>query len=220
MESATAELRTQLQQMQLPVQDVARNEAVSRFPADIQALIAKPEAQRTPQEQQIVALAWRQVLYEYERLDDRFKNEKKEQLLAVRRELAKFDHIKPAVLPVTMAIRDVGPQAPATIIPRKKAEVAPGIPELLANQVPFSISPLPNSTGRRSALAHWITDPGNALTHRVMVNRIWQYHFGRGLAANGSDFGRLGGPPTHPQLLDWLAQRFIAENTQLKPLHR
>jgi mono/diheme cytochrome c family protein len=77
-------------------------------------------------------------------------------------------------------------------------------------------TPLP----RRLVLADWITDEQNMLTARVMVNRVWQYHFGRGLVASSNNFGKLGTPPTHPALLDWLARRLIADGWRLKPLHR
>jgi hypothetical protein len=78
----------------------------------------------------------------------------------------------------------------------------------------------PQSTGRRTALAEWIASPANPLTARVMVNRLWQYHFGRGLAGTTSDFGRLGERPTHPELLDWLASRFVEEGWHIKAMHR
>ena len=80
--------------------------------------------------------------------------------------------------------------------------------------------PLMPTTGRRSALAKWITDPANPLTARVMVNRVWQYHFGRGLVATPSDLGTRGGKPTHPELLDWLASEFVAKGWSIKQLHR
>jgi hypothetical protein len=73
---------------------------------------------------------------------------------------------------------------------------------------------------RRLALAHWIADPANPLPTRVMVNRVWHYHFGRGLVATPSDFGFNGDRPSHPELLDWLASEFQSNGGRLKPLHR
>lgn len=78
----------------------------------------------------------------------------------------------------------------------------------------------PNSTGLRRALAEWITRPGNPLTARVMVNRIWQNHFGRGIVRTPDDFGKTGTPPTHPELLDWLAERFVQDGWSIKKMHR
>ena len=72
----------------------------------------------------------------------------------------------------------------------------------------------------RLALAKWITDPENPLTARVMVNRIWQNHFGTGIVATPNDFGRMGSRPSHPELLDWLADQFVGSGFRMKPLHR
>jgi hypothetical protein len=74
-------------------------------------------------------------------------------------------------------------------------------------------------SGRRE-LAEWLTDPKNPLTTRVFVNRVWQYHFGRGIVATPNDFGARGEPPTHPELLDWLTSRFIESGWSVKALHR
>jgi hypothetical protein len=76
------------------------------------------------------------------------------------------------------------------------------------------------TTGRRLAFATWLTSPANPLTPRVIANRVWMHHFGRGLVATPADFGRLGAPPTHPELLDWLADELISEGWSLKALHR
>ncbi|MCA9238977.1 MAG: DUF1553 domain-containing protein, partial [Planctomycetales bacterium] len=76
------------------------------------------------------------------------------------------------------------------------------------------------SSGRRRVLADWITRPGNLLTSRVIANRVWQHHFGRGIVRSANNFGLLGAPPTHPELLDWLALRLEQNEWRLKPLHR
>jgi hypothetical protein len=72
----------------------------------------------------------------------------------------------------------------------------------------------------RMKLAQWIVDPANPLTARVMVNRIWNYHFGRGIVSTPNDFGRMGSRPSHPELLDWLANQFVDGGWKMKPLHR
>jgi hypothetical protein len=77
-----------------------------------------------------------------------------------------------------------------------------------------------NTTGRRTALANWLADPANPLTARVMVNRIWHYHFGRGIVRSTNNFGQIGDRPTHPELLDWLAAELIRVGWRLKSLHR
>ncbi|MBI3192297.1 MAG: DUF1553 domain-containing protein, partial [Pedosphaera parvula] len=74
-------------------------------------------------------------------------------------------------------------------------------------------------SGRRE-LAEWLTDPKNPLTARVMVNRIWQHHFGKGIVATPNDFGKRGKAPTHPELLDYLAGRFVAGGWSIKAMHR
>jgi hypothetical protein len=79
----------------------------------------------------------------------------------------------------------------------------------------------PNDEGaRRAALARWITDPKNMLTRRSIVNRVWQYHFGKGLVETPNDFGHMGARPTHPELLDWLAFWFLDHGESLKELHK
>jgi hypothetical protein len=79
--------------------------------------------------------------------------------------------------------------------------------------------PAPALNDRR-ALAHWIANADNPLTARIMVNRLWQHHFGQGLVATPSDFGTRGARPTHPELLDWLARELITHEWRLKPIHK
>jgi hypothetical protein len=90
-------------------------------------------------------------------------------------------------------------------------------PHLFADEEP---TPIDTSHSGRLELADWIASPLNRLTARVMVNRIWQYHFGRGLVASSDNFGRLGQSPSHPRLLDYLATRFMADGWSVKAMHR
>jgi mono/diheme cytochrome c family protein len=101
------------------------------------------------------------------------------------------------------------------------AKVDPAFLQVLTPPVP-AITPAPSgkSSGRRTALANWIASPENQLTARVMVNRVWQHHFGRGLVRSSSNFGMQGDSPTHPELLDWLASEFTAHGWSMKALHR
>ena len=101
--------------------------------------------------------------------------------------------------------------------PRDLGEVVPrGMPRILDAD---GLS-IPKGTSGRLELARWLTSKADFLTARVMANRIWQYHFGKPLVATPSDFGYRGTPPTHPQLLDWLARDFIASEWSIKAMHR
>ena len=96
----------------------------------------------------------------------------------------------------------VGPRPPSVLVPNDQPE----LPADVANP--------------RTRLAAWLTNPSNPLPARVLVNRVWQYHFGSGLVKTVNDFGTKGDRPSHPELLDWLASSFIADGWRLKPLHR
>jgi hypothetical protein len=100
-------------------------------------------------------------------------------------------------------------------------EVGPGTVSCIAGLPSRFEIPADHSEGdRRAALARWITDPANPLTWRSIVNRVWQYHFGRGIVETPNDFGRMGATPTHPELLDWLAVEFRDGGQSIKKLHK
>jgi hypothetical protein len=136
---------------------------------------------------------------------------------------------KAAKPPMIWAAWDVSKQPDTRVLVRGDFEtpgepVAPGVPLILDDpKNPFRVPELPADsphTGRRLAFARWLTRPDHPLTARVIVNRVWQYHFGAGIVTTPDDFGSQGARPTHPELLDWLAVSFVEHGWSLKWLHR
>ncbi len=223
-EQETAAIRSQLAELAAPFRKRTADGAINKFPPDIRPLLRKDAAERTPLEQQFADLVRRQVQGEYDKLniESKLKGDDKKRWQSLQAQLKTFDAKKPAALPLAFTVTDVGPVAPPTRIPGNQNDIAPGYLTILDPEDAV-ILPAPatsQSTGRRTQLGRWITDPNNPLTARVIVNRVWQFHFGQGLVRTASDFGDLGDRPTHPELLDWLARRFVADGWSLKRLHR
>ena len=127
-----------------------------------------------------------------------------------------------------LCVTEVGPEPRKTFVlgrgshRARRERVEPGFPSVLSPPRP-RLGPAPSNgktSGRRLALARWIASPENPLTARVMVNRVWQFHFGQGLVRTPNDFGFRGAAPTHPGLLDWLAVEWVRGGWRLKPIHR
>ena len=196
------------------------DKAIKMFPDNIQAIAAKPITELSTDEKQVMDLVNRQIKREWDYNKENKALEKKRQSL-----LAKLSP-PPVQLKHAATVHDVGP-AGKNIIPGKgNQNILPGFLTVLypknANVNARVIKPQqnPKSTGRRLALAKWITDPKNPLTTRVIVNRIWQYHFSKALTDNPNDLGRLSKPPTHPELLDWLTNEFIKNGWRFKHMHK
>jgi mono/diheme cytochrome c family protein len=147
--------------------------------------------------------------------------------------VAALKALKNEQVPVDKAlvVTERGPEPPETFVlyrgnphAERKPEnlVGPAFPSILKAKDP--VIPVPaegaKTSGRRTALAAWLVSPDNPLTARVMANRVWQHHFGRGIVRSASNFGMMGDPPTHPELLDWLAVELVANGWRLKPLHK
>lgn len=149
-------------------------------------------------------------------------------LTGLDRDIARLeDRLVPP--PTIRALWDRGRPSPTYVLIRGEHErfgrpVGPGVPSALTDgETPLAIEPPwpgAESTGRRLALARWLTAPDHPLTARVQVNRVWAHHFGQGIVKTLDNFGVQGAEPTHPELLDWLARDFVDGGWSLKSLHR
>lgn len=157
-------------------------------------------------------------------------------VLAARKEVAMIEEeigstkreLEPSA--TIRALWDRGDPSPTYILRRGEHDkpsrlVGPGVPAVLTDgRTPFEAEPpFPDGTpktGRRLAFANWLTEPDHPLTARVMVNRMWHHHFGKGIVTTLENFGVQGAEPTHPELLDWLAVQFVENGWSMKELHR
>ncbi len=233
-ERATADIRAKLEVIEAPERQAIIKEYVDKYPEEIQAALVKKPEERSPFECQMVAKAElylkpgsHQYIAGAGAVGGRLKGDKKKEWDSLRAALQKFDRLRPAALPIGAGIMDLSAEAPKTYTLKGGAwespmdEVEPGFLSLLdPAATPVIPPPDGSSTGLRTALARLLTDPANPLVARVIVNRVWQHHFGRGIAASPSDFGFKGEPPTHPELIDWLAATFVKEDWSLKKLHK
>ncbi len=224
-EAQTAELRKKIEELEQPFRAPAQKKERSRFIREYSDILDIPFEKRTPLQKQIGALVEAQV---YSRSADVSKSMKapvKEQWQTMMKQMSEYDKQKPPTLPTAMTCTDVGSIAPPTHLLKRgdwqkpDAEVAPGYLSAIDDRI-ADLKSAGSTTGRRAALANWIAKPDNPLATRTIVNRIWQTHFGRGLAAIPNDLGAQGDKPTHPELLDWMANRLSKDGWSLKKLHR
>jgi mono/diheme cytochrome c family protein len=198
--------------------DATFEKELAKLPAEMQpaarAARDTPDAKRSPDQKKLMrehpslnVSAGSLYLYDKKAADELKKMADAAAAVRKKRPVEEFVRVlteTPGQVPVTYLHHRGDPDQP-------KDAVAPGGLAVLDRALPLKL-PKPTAsgtTGRRLALAGWLTDPRHPLTARVLVNRVWMFHFGRGLVGSPGDFGRLGERPTHPELLDWLASEFV-----------
>jgi hypothetical protein len=222
-QAANRDIRAEMDKLLADKRREQRQFALLKFRAEIQEAVRTSDEKRTPYQRQIALLAEKQMHAAELAAPNKLPAEKKKRYQELEKKLS----ASPRPLPSAMAVTDMGLAAPPTHLLaggdwRKPREVLqPAFPHFLDSHKP-DITPIAErkTTGRRSALARWLTRKDNPLTARVLVNRLWQHHFGVGIIGTSSDFGLMGDAATHAELLDWLAVEFVESGWSLKHMHR
>ncbi len=227
-DAKTKEVRGQMAELAQPMLKAMYKENFDKFPPEIQDSITTPADKRTPVQWQMYQKAKPQIEYTVEEAGKKLKGDARKAYAALSDQLAELSKQYPVPpIPIAQAMIDNDAQAPAThvlnvgVYDAYKEEVQPGFLTILDSNDPKITPSLDGkSTGRRTVLANWLADPKNPLSTRVIVNRVWHYHFGRGIAGTPSDFGIMGDRPVNKELLDYLTASFVEGGWSLKKLHR
>lgn len=217
------ELGSELNRLLDPYRKKLRDEKLAKLSPEVQEAFRTEETARTPQQKALFEAHQKEVNPSDDSVRAILSQADAERLHAFEKRLVSmFQRFSPG--PFAPGVIDADRTAPLTLMPAKAGSnpqpVGPGFLSALGGgeipEPPLDAA----STGRRKAFAEWLARADHPLTARVMVNRVWQYHFGRGLLASSSDFGTRGAEPSHPELLDWLASEFVARGWSLKQLHK
>ncbi|MGI8602030.1 MAG: DUF1549 and DUF1553 domain-containing protein [Verrucomicrobiales bacterium] len=211
-EHENAQVLRELTEFEREFRERAEREALEKFPRDLEEIFKRGAELWTPYERQLMYIVSRQVREEPGPLDAKMNPEQKRRWKELKNKVADAEKTKP-LLPQVFGVGEVAGEKPPTVIAGNSTTVPGGFLTVLGKEEAQG----PN---HRAALAQWLTRPDHPLTTRVIVNRIWQQHFGRGLVGTPSDLGRLGEEPTDPELLDWLAAEFVKTGWRFKALHR
>jgi len=226
-EEKTAAIRDEMNRLIEPKRQAMFQESFEKFPVEIREAVTTDAGKRTPFQWHMYYKVRPQLEYGDSQAAAKLRGAEQKRYNELKTQLAAFDHIKPEPMPIAQGMIDNGTASPKThvlavgVYASPQEEVNPGFLSILDPSDAKLAAPAGlDSSGRRSALAKWIADPAHPLTARVMVNRVWHHHFGRGIVGTPNDFGVMGERPSHRELLDWLSAQFIRDGWSLKKLHR
>ena len=228
-EEATKDIRARQDALLKPYIEKAEADRVLGFVPETRESITKPEKDRNAYDRWIYHRNLWTMSGRTRNAANQMKEKDKAQYAEFEKlnaELKKFDSLKPKDPGYLSTATELGSsESPPThvlfkgIYDRKLEEVQPGLPSALSAESP-KIVPTAQSSGRRTALASWIASDSNPLTSRVLVNRVWNQYFGRGLVDTVNDFGKMGQKPVNPALLDYLADSFVKNGWSVKKLQK
>jgi len=216
-------VRDAIAAIEQPYRERLRAAKIEKLDPELAAALRVPKEKRTESEKRLAKDAEGQIKVSWDELVASLSEADRDRRAALRRQMHDIEYEAPEPPAAAFAVANADPSKPApdTYILKvgnhkmKLDKVGPGLLRAL--------DPPPvgeEAVGRRSALARWLASPGNPLTARVMVNRIWQLRMGQGLVATPNDYGLLGSRPALPQLLDWLAAEFVASGWSVKKMDR
>lgn len=213
------EIGAQLNALMEPHRKKIRDECLAKLGPEVAEAFATADEKRTPQQKVLTEMHAKAVEPSDDQVIALFSADESERLRKIERRLAgTFKTYGPG--PFSPGVIDHSREAPKIFMPNTTEEVKPGFFSALGGGDTPEAPLTAETSYRRKALAEWIARAEHPLTSRVMVNRVWQYLFGRGLVATASDFGTRAGEASHPELLDWLAQELPARKWSLKSLQR
>lgn len=214
-----APLQKKIRDLEAPYRAKLTKRKKENLDAVYKQALAVPADKRTPEQKKLAADAALMVKFLWDELVDALSPEDRRIRAAWRAEVHELERRLPAPAAHAWTVKE-DETTPATHIllrgdpKRKGATVSAAYPRVL------TASQSQAKKLDRRDLAEWLATPGNPLTARVLVNRLWQHHFGRGLVATPNDFGTRGARPSHPELLDWLAEEFVRSGWSIKHIHR
>jgi mono/diheme cytochrome c family protein len=220
--------KKELKQLEQPYRDRLMEERKAGLPDYIQLALRTPPEKRTEGQKLNAAQVEKTLMIEPEVLVKALSPPDLEKHKELTAKIKELEDQRPKPFPTAMSIKEPGAKAPPSHFlhrgsPGQKGSVMqPGV-LTVASKSDWNFVDAPEdapSSWRRKAFAEWVASPENPLTARVMVNRIWQHHFGEGIVRTPSNFGKMGERPTHPELLDWLATEFIEKGWSMKAMHR
>jgi hypothetical protein len=229
-------LQDEKRKIEAPYQQMILEREIAKLPEYMQIAWRTPPAQRTDGQKLTVTQIERTVttsdttrkLVTEADLVALMPDEVKAKHAEVKGKISALDKQRPRQLPSALSIGERGRVPPKSYFlyrgspDAQGSEMTPGVLSVASEQewtFPEA-PPEAKSSWRRRGLAEWLVWKGNPLTARVMVNRLWQHHFGEGIARNPGNFGKMGERPSHPELLDWLALEFMDRGWSLKAMHR
>jgi Protein of unknown function (DUF1553)/Protein of unknown function (DUF1549) len=221
-------LRRQVEAIEQPYAAEILKEKVAKLPLEVRRAFEADPLTRSAEQEELVKKHAKQMTIEPKKMLSALPDDARAGWQGRKKEMETLAAKAPVPLPTASGMTDFGSKPPPVRMLRKGnfanpgEEIGPGFLSV------FGPTTLPEgdqagsatTTGRRKALADWVTRPDHPLTARVMVNRLWQGHFGRGIVSTSGDFGTQGSAPSHPELLDWLATEFIARGWSIKAIHR